>query len=258
MRQQVADLLWEAQQSGASIAPVTQGRALNVEDAYAIQKINVQRHLGLGATMLGHKVGLTSKAIQAWLKVDEPDFGTLLDSMLIPQGGTVDPARMMQPRAEGELAFVLAEDLRGPGVTAVDVLQATSFVLPAIEVIDSRIQDWTLTLEDTVADNASSGLFVLGSEPIPVEEVDMQLVGMALRRRGRVVSTGAGLACMGNPAEAVAWLANKLSSLGQPLRAGQIILSGALGPAVPVEPGDWFEVSLGDLGQASFRVGEGT
>jgi 2-keto-4-pentenoate hydratase len=254
MRQEVADILWEAQRSGRSVAPVTQGRALSVEDAYAIQRINVRRHQEAGARVLGHKVGLTSAAIQAWLKVDEPDFGTLMDFMLIPQGGSVDFGRMMQPRAEGELAFVLAEDLEGPSVTAVDVLQATSFVLPAIEVIDSRILDWNLTLEDTVADNASSGLFVLGSEPISVEQVDMQLVGMALRRRGRVVSTGAGLACMGNPVEAVAWLANKLSSLGQPLEAGQIILSGALGPAVPVQPGDWFEMTLGDLGQVSFQV----
>ncbi len=256
MRKQAAKALRQAQAKAKPVAPLTRTfEGLSVEDAYAIQQINAQRAIKQGATVIGHKVGLTSDAIQAWLGVDEPDFGVLLDSMCLPTGGTLNEGVLLQPRAEVELAFVLGYDLRGPGVTAADVLQATDFVLPAIEIIASRIKDWELTLEDTVADNASAGMFVLGADPIAVEDIDLCLVGASLRKRGRVVSTGAGAACMGNPAEAVAWLANKLATFGHSLHAGHIILSGALGPAVPIEAGDWLEGSIGALGSVSFRVG---
>lgn len=253
-RAEVAAALHQAARLRQPVDPPSTYWPLTIEDAYAIQQENVARRLRGGATLLGHKVGLTSEAIQRWLKVNEPDFGALLDDMIVPDGGLVAPARMMQPRAEGELAFVLGRDLTGPGCTAADALRATALIFPSIEIIDSRIKDWKLTLEDTVADNASSGLFVLGSTPLDPRALDLRLVGMSLRRRGRVVSTGAGAACLGNPAEAVAWLANKLAAFGQTLQEGQIILSGALGPAVPVAPGDWFEVQIGPLARASFRV----
>ncbi len=254
-RAELARRLWQAEHFRTPCAPLTDDEAeLSAEDAYAIQSVNLDRHVAGGARVVGRKVGLTSDAIQSWLGVDQPDFGGLLDTMEIPSGGELRAAALLQPRAEGEIAFVLADDLMGPGITVADVLAATDFLLPAIEVIDSRVADWKIQFADTVADNASSGRFVLGTTPVGPDEIDLSLVGMALRKNGRVVSTGTGAACLGHPVHAVAWLANTLGELGTPLLAGEIVLSGALGPATPIEAGDALELRIARLGRCSFRV----
>ncbi|MGM0557336.1 MAG: 2-keto-4-pentenoate hydratase [Myxococcota bacterium] len=256
---QLAQLLWDAQASGEPCDALTEIAELTVEDAYAIQHINIERRLdgegfhGRSASVVGHKVGLTSHAIQDWLGVDEPDFGLLLDDMRCDDGGPADIGHLLQPRAEAEIAFVLGEELRGPGVTTADVLRATDFVLPAIEIIDSRIADWTIQYEDTIADNASSGMFVLGSKPVDPSSFDMRTAGMALRKNGDVVSTGTGAACLGHPANAVVWLVEKLAEFDQGLDAGHVILSGALGPVTDIEPGDWLRADVAHMGSVQIR-----
>lgn len=261
-RDALAQRLRQAQASGDPCAPLRQDGGpedLSPADAYAIQQTNIEARLNRGldgrpSRIVGRKVGLTSRAVQQWLKVDQPDFGTLLSDMEVPEGGLAPTARLLQPRAEGEIAFVLGAPLRGPGVSTRDVLQATAFLLPAIEIIDSRVADWAITFEDTVADNASSGLFVLGTTPVHPEEIpDLRLVGCALRKNGRVVSTGAGAACLDHPAHAVAWLANMLATFDTGLDAGDVVLSGALGPVTPVEPGDEVRVDISRLGSVRVR-----
>ncbi|MFU8802187.1 MAG: 2-keto-4-pentenoate hydratase [Bradymonadaceae bacterium] len=254
----IAAMLWDAQFSGATCPqPSVLRPSLNVEDAYAIQEINIARRRssrglhGKLANPVGRKIGLTSKAIQSWLNVHEPDFGVLLDDMLIPDGESADVSNLLQPRAEGEIAFVLGRDLGGPGVTGAEVIAATDFLLPAIEIIDSRIEDWKITYEDTIADNASSGMFVLGNQPVSLRNTELRLCGMVLRKNGAVVSTGAGAACLGHPINAVVWLANKLAEFGEKLEAGDIVLSGALGPVTPVEAGDHLEAEIRGVGRVT-------
>lgn len=230
---------------------------LTIEDAYAIQQINLDRRIAEGARLVGRKVGLTNPAVQEWLGVDEPDFGGLLDTMSVPNWGRIDPAVLLQPRAEGEIAFVLKRDLTGPGITPHQVIAAVDFVLPSIEVIDSRIRDWKLKIEDTVADNASSGLFVVGSQPVSLASINTRTVGLVFRKNGRIVSTGAGADCLGDPINAVAWLANKLGELGTSLSAGQIVLSGCIGSVTDIEPGDAIEVEIGGVGRAGCHCGKG-
>ncbi|MCB9519538.1 MAG: fumarylacetoacetate hydrolase family protein [Myxococcales bacterium] len=255
-----AAALWTAQTTLTPCPPLTRDTpTLTVADAYAIQTLNVRRRererglTGRLATKIGLKIGLTSRAVQKWLGVDEPDFGVLLDDMVIPEGSTAPTGALLQPRAEGEIAFVLGRPLRGPGITAADVVRATEFVLPAIEVVDSRVADWAVKYVDTVADNASSGMFVLGTTPTPLAKVDLALVGMSLSKNGRVESTGVGAACLGNPVNAVAWLANKFGEFGRTLEPGDVILSGALGPVVPVSTGDHVEVQISGLGGTHAR-----
>lgn len=250
--QDCADRLWSAQVDRAPCAPLTDDLEIGPALAYAIQQHNIERRIAAGARRVGWKVGLTSDAIQSWLNVDEPDFGSLLDDMAVDDGGLADTARLLQPRAEGEVAFVLDRDLRGQ-VTSAEVLAATAFLLPAVEIIDSRVADWKIKWGDTVADNASSGMFVLGSTPVPVDEVDLRLCGMSLRKNGSIVSTGAGAACLGHPVNAVVWLARILGEMGQKLCAGDVVLSGALGPVTPVQSGDWLELDIDGLGTTSCR-----
>ncbi len=233
---------------------------LDVDDAYRIQAVNLEQRLERGllgepTRQVGHKIGITSKAVQDWLKVTQPDFGGLLSDMVVADGGVCDTSLLLQPRIEGEIAFVLADDLEGPGLTAADVLRATDFLLPALEIIDSRIADWKITYPDTIADNASSGLFVLGSVPLSPRGVDLELCGMALCKNGVVSSTGVGAACLDHPVNAVVWLANKLAELGEGLRAGSVVLSGALGPVLPVAKGDVFDLDIARLGRCSVRFG---
>ncbi len=248
-----ANRLWKAQASKTPCAPLSEDFEVSPEDAYVIQKRNIARRVEFGANQVGWKVGLTSDAIQDWLGVDEPDYGTLLDVMAVPDGGTVETSELLQPRAEGEIAHVLGRDLSGPGVTAAAVLAATDFLLPAIEIIDSRVADWKIQWVDTVADNASSGMFVMGSTPIDPRGIDLRLAGMTLRKNGRVVSTGAGAACLGHPVNAVAWLANKLGEVGEGLKAGDVVLSGALGPVTEIESGDYLDVEIAHLGNTGCR-----
>jgi 2-oxopent-4-enoate/cis-2-oxohex-4-enoate hydratase len=256
--QQLAERLWDAQMSGTPCQALTETHPdLTVADAYEIQTINLDRRMserglfGPKARLVGRKIGITSRAVQEWLQVTEPDFGGLLDDMAVGDGAKADISKLLQPRVEGELAFVLKKCLLGPGITAAHVIAATDFVLPAIEIIDSRIIDWKFKIQDTIADNASSGMFVLGSRPMSLAEVDLKTIGMTLRKNGTVVSTGAGAACLGNPVNAMVWLANKLGELGTTLGTGQVILSGALGPVSPVVAGDVVSVELGRMGEVS-------
>lgn len=260
MLREIAQTLREAQFGGQPCAPPTAlVPELGVADAYAIQRLNVAHRVeceglwGRPARRVGYKIGLTSRAVQQWLGVYEPDFGELLDDMVVADGGTANLARLLQPRAEAEVAFVLGKPLKGPGLVAAQVMAATDFVLPAIEIVDSRIADWKISYVDTIADNASSGMLVLGNQPRRLSEVDLGLCGMALRKNGALASSGAGAACMGNPVNAVVWLANKLGEFGVGLEAGQVILSGALGPVVAVEKGDWLEAEIRGLGRVGVR-----
>ena len=249
-----AAILALAETTLTSCARITDANpTLTLDDAYGVQHVNLARKIEAGARLTGRKVGLTSRAVQEWLKVDQPDFGGLLDVMEVADGGAVSRASLLQPRVEGEVAFVLARDLDKPGVTNFDVISATDYVLPSIEIVDSRVHDWKITLVDTVADNASSGRYVLGTRPVRLHDVDLPLAGCVLRKNGRVVSTGAGAACLGNPVTAVAWLANRLFSLGTPLRAGEVVLSGALCPVAPADAGDFIEVEIAHVGRVSVR-----
>src|SRR5690242_9757262 len=205
---ELADRLWAAERNRSPIAPITQGRPdLTVEHAYAIQGRNVERRVAAGAVVRGRKVGLTSEPMQRLLRVNEPDFGVLLDDMFTEDGDEIALETLLQPRVEAEMAFVMARDLAGPGATVADALTAVAGVLPAIEIVDSRIADWRITLVDTVADNASCGRIVLGGSLTPVTALDLRLTGMLLYRNGVAIDSGAGAAALGNPARCVAWLA---------------------------------------------------
>lgn len=255
----LADELWEAQRTRVAIEPLTDRYSgLDIDDAYAIQTRNIDRHVAEGARVIGRKVGLTSRAMQQLLGVDEPDFGVLLDDMFVEDGDEVPLSEMLQPRIEAEMAFVLERDLAGPGVTTANALAAMAGVLPAVEIVDSRIADWRIKLVDTVADNASSGRLVVGGRIRKVDEFDLRLVGVAVSRNGELIDTGAGAAVLGNPARPVAWLANKLGALGATLHAGDVILPGAPHRMVAVRPGDVFRAEFAHLGAVTARFSNGT
>ncbi|MDZ4078477.1 2-oxopent-4-enoate hydratase [Hydrocarboniphaga sp.] len=253
--QQLGDELYEALTSARAIAPLTERYGdLAIVDAYAIQQRMVERRLAArGERIIGKKIGVTSKAVMDMLKVDQPDFGLLTSGMLAQDGGAIAAAQLIAPKAEGEIAFVLKQDLRGPGVTVADVLRATEFVMPCFEIVDSRIRDWKIRIEDTVADNASSGVFVLGDRAISPRDIDLALVGMTLQKNGEIIATGAGAAALGHPANAVAWLANTLGQFDVGLRAGEVILSGSLAAMVSVKAGDSLSMTLGGIGSAGVR-----
>jgi 2-oxopent-4-enoate/cis-2-oxohex-4-enoate hydratase len=236
------------------LAPLTDRAAdIGIEDAYRIQQHMVGRRLAQGETVVGRKIGLTSKVVQTMLNVQQPDFGVLLSGMAFNDGDSVPADTLIQPRAEGEIAFLLKRDLKGPGVTALDVLTATEGVMPCFEIVDSRIRDWKIKIQDTVADNASCGVFVLGDRLVDPRTLDLKLCGMVLEKNGEVAGTGAGAAALGSPLNAVAWLANTLGRLGIGLKAGEIVLSGALAPLVPVKKGDSLRMAVGGLGSCSVR-----
>ncbi|MBX6395487.1 MAG: fumarylacetoacetate hydrolase family protein [Alicyclobacillaceae bacterium] len=248
-----AERLLQAERERRPIQPLTEAEPdITVVDAYRIQLALIERKLGAGDRVVGHKIGLTSRPMQEMFGVREPDYGHLLRSMQVESGATVD-APLIQPRVEAEIAFVLGTGLEGPGVGLHDVLRATEYVVPAIEVVDSRIENWRIRLADTVADNASSGCFVLGARPCRVTDVELDLVGMVLYENGEVVQTGAGAAVLGHPALGVAWLANKLAEFGMSLQPGQVVLSGAVSAAVPVKPGARYVASFGRLGRVEVR-----
>jgi 2-keto-4-pentenoate hydratase len=219
--------------------------------AYEIQETNTRYWLAGGRRIVGRKIGLTSAAVQRQLGVDQPDFGMLFADMEIANGGEAAIARLLQPRAEAEVACVLQNDLRGAELTMDDLRQAIAYVLPAIEIVDSRIRDWNITLVDTIADNASSGLYVLGTQRRDLATVDLQSCAMTLTKNQAVVSSGSGAACLGHPLRAVKWLASKMVEIGRPLLAGDIVLSGALGPMTPVLAGDVVCADVDGLGGVS-------
>ncbi|WP_408997223.1 2-keto-4-pentenoate hydratase [Streptomyces europaeiscabiei] len=246
---EAADRLDRARATGEPCPPVRDLLgACDVAAAYAVQRIQTERRLAAGRRVVGRKIGLTSGAVQAQLGVESPDFGVLFDDMAVPDGAEIPVGAVLQPRAEAEVALVLERDLAFERHTVADLIGATAYALPAIEVVGSRIRDWDITIVDTVADNASSGLYVLGGRPTLLRDVDLRTAGMVMERRGEQVSAGAGAACLGHPLNAALWLADALAALGEPLRAGDTVLTGALGPMVAVAPGDVLEARIQGLG----------
>lgn len=239
--------------SGPAIPPMRDGLApTDAEGAYAVQAANTAFWRSEGRRVVGRKIGLTAKAVQAQLGVDRPDYGVLFADMAIENGGCLLASRVIAPKAEAEVALVLARDLDQPALTAHDVMAATAYAIPAIEIVDSRIADWKITFADTVADNGSSAFFVLGDTPYALDGLDLLTCGMVLEINGEIVSLGAGAACLGHPLRATAWLASTLSQMGEPLRAGDLILSGALGPMAAIAPGDQVRATIGGMGSVGF------
>lgn len=247
--------LYQAMCSRTPVPPLTDRESeISIEDAYYISLQMLQRRIEVGEKIIGKKIGVTSKTVQNMLNVHQPDFGYLTDKMVFANDTDMPISEMLiAPRAEGEIAFILKHDLVGPGVTNADVLRATESVMPCFEIVDSRIQDWKIKIQDTVADNASCGLFVLGDQGVDPRTVDLVTVGMVVEKNGEVISTGAGAAALGSPVTCVAWLANTLSEFGIELKAGEIILSGSLVPLEPVQAGDSMRVVVGGVGSASVR-----
>ncbi len=245
--QALGDELYEALRSRTTVEPlISRFPELTIEDAYHISRRILARRIEDGERLIGKKIGVTSPAVQNMLGVHQPDFGYLTDTMVF-SGEMPVSELLIQPRAEGEIAFTLARDLVGPGITAADVLAATATVHPCFEVVDSRIRDWKIGIVDTIADNASSGLFVVG-EGVSPDGVDFEECAMEVHKNGELLSTGKGSAALGSPLNAVAWLANTLGGFGIPLKAGEIILSGSLVPLEPVQAGDHMRVSIVGIG----------
>jgi 2-keto-4-pentenoate hydratase len=245
----IAAELLGAYRTGEPLPPLSSTYdGLTLDDAYAIQLVQARRRVAAGVRVVGFKVGLTSAAMQQQLGVYEPDYGHLFSDMPHAADAPIAVGRYRQPRAEPEIALVLGRSLRGPGLSVSDVASATAYALPAIEIIDSRIADWRIGLIDTIADNASSGGFVLGQTPTPLAGLDLALAGCVLRHNGRIRHTGAGAAVLGSPLHAATWLANTLTARGVELAAGQVILTGSLTAAVPVGPGDTVTAAIDRLG----------
>jgi 2-oxopent-4-enoate/cis-2-oxohex-4-enoate hydratase len=248
------DELHQAWAGRTPVAPLTEREpGITIDDAYRIQLRMIQHRLDAGETVIGKKIGVTSQVVMQMLGVDQPDFGHLLSGMVANEGEAIRADSLIAPKAEAEVAFVLERDLHGPGVTAADVLRATAFVMPCFEIVDSRIRDWKIRIQDTVADNASCGLLVLGGTRRHPRDLDLALAGMVLEKNGEVISTSTGASVQGSPVNAVAWLANTLGRLGIALKAGEVILSGSQSPLVPVVAGDSLHCSVGGLGSAGVR-----
>ncbi len=251
------DELYSALCERTTVAPLTERSPdISIEDAYHISTRMLERRVESGERVIGKKIGVTSAAVMNMLNVHQPDFGYLTDRMVYADGDEIPASRaLIAPRAEGEIAFILKRDLIGPGITNAQVLAATECVMPCFEIVDSRIRDWRIKIQDTVADNASCGVFVLGDTARSPRELDLVACGMVMEKNGVIVATGAGAAALGSPVNCVAWLANTLGRFGIPLKAGEVILSGSLVPLCPVEPGDHVHVSIGGLGTCSARFG---
>jgi 2-keto-4-pentenoate hydratase len=237
---------YETGQPCAPIAPLLPEK--DIAAAYAAQEINTKLWAEKGRRLVGRKIGLTSRAVQSQLGVNQPDYGMLFADMGFVDGDDIPIAQVLQPRIEAEVAFVLERDLRRERHTAADLIDAVAYALPALEIVGSRIADWKISILDTIADNGSSGLFFLGTSPVKLGAFDLALCGMTMTRAGEPVSTGAGRACLGNPLNAACWLADVMVAAGRPLVAGDIILSGALGPMVPLKAGDVIDARINGLG----------
>ncbi len=253
--QKAAEAIAQARENLRAIPRISETFGIEtLDDAYAIAEINFRGQLERGRRITGLKVGLTSKSVQHQLGVDQPDFGILLDDMEILSGDTVPMSRLLQPKVEAEVAFIVGQDVTGAAPSYGEFLSSLSHALPAIEVVDSVIADWKITLVDTVADNASSALYVLGDQPVDLGRLSLAGLGMELRKNGQTVSVGTGAACLGHPLRAAYWLARTMAVRGQGLKRGQIILSGALGPMVPVASGDVVHASIAELGDVHFKI----
>ncbi|MFI5296614.1 MAG: fumarylacetoacetate hydrolase family protein [Polyangiales bacterium] len=248
----LGDELYGALRARRTVAPLTAREPdLTIADAYHVSLRLLEKRLSDGERVIGKKIGVTSKPVQRMLDVHQPDFGYLTDAMRFESGADMPiSTSLIQPRAEGEIAFTLSHDLTGPGVTNADVLAATECLMPCFEVVDSRIEAWKIRIQDTVADNASSGLFVLG-KPVSPKAFDFVTCGMVVWKNDEIISTGAGAAALGSPLTCVAWLANTLGTFGESLKAGEVVLSGSLVPLEPVVSGDRMRLSIAGLGDAS-------
>lgn len=252
-----ASALRDAYAGGELLAPLRDTLGRNDQaTAYAIQDINTRHWVEQGRRLVGRKIGATSQAVQTMLGLDQPDYGMLFADMAYADGDTIPFGRLQQPKAEGEIAFALGQDLDGDSLTIADVLHAVDYAVAALEIVSSRIKDWNIKILDTIADNASAGLFVLGTQPRSLRDFDPVLCGMVIENGGEPVSTGAGIACLGNPLRATLWLARKMAEVGRPLRKGDLVLSGALGPLAPIRAGDSIELRISGLGsvRAHFSV----
>lgn len=249
---QIASELIEAERSCVPVEALTDRFAdVSYEDAYAIQIKTIDTKVKSGDVIVAKKIGLTSKAMQDWLGVREPDYGIIVDKMVGREGQPIPMSSLILPRIEPEIAFLLKEDLKGPGINAANVIEATEGVLPAFEVIDSRYRDWKITVKDSISDNASAGIMILGGKLTSIKDLDLRLVGMVLEKNGSVISTGAAAAVLGNPAESVAWLANKLAEFGIMLKKGEFVMSGSLVSAVNVEAGSVLTATFDHFGPVS-------
>jgi 2-keto-4-pentenoate hydratase len=251
-----ADRLWEAWQAGAACPPVRDLiGAENIDAAYQVQRRNEARMIAAGDRVVGRKIGLTSEAVQSQLGVDQPDFGPLFASRRVADGGAVDLAAMISPRIEAEIALVLGAELDDPAMTVDDLRAATTHAVAALEVVDSRVQGWDITIADTVADFASGAAFVLGAVPRPIDDgLDLAMVPMTMWRDGVEVCTGVGAASLGDPLKAALWLARTLADRGTPLAEGDVVMTGALGPFVEIAPGQTIRADLGPLGSVSCTI----
>ncbi|NIB42330.1 2-oxopent-4-enoate hydratase [Pseudomaricurvus alkylphenolicus] len=251
--EQLGDELYQALRSQTTLPPFTERYTdISIEDAYRISLRMVKRRIEDGERIIGKKIGITSEVVQKMFDVDQPDFGFLTDKMAYANGAKIPvDGNLIAPKAEGEIAFRLKSDLVGPSVTEADVLAATETIMPCFEVVDSRIRNWEIKIEDTVADNASCGVFVLGDTEVDPQDVDLPNLSMKVFKNGEQISTGLGSAVQGNPLTAVAWLANTLGQFDIPFQAGDIILSGSLVPLEVVAPGDEMRLELEGIGSAS-------
>jgi 2-oxopent-4-enoate/cis-2-oxohex-4-enoate hydratase len=251
---QLGDELYNALVTRQVLEPLTNRYPdITIEDAYLIQQRMIARRLENGERIIGKKIGVTAQVVMNMLGVNQPDFGYMLDGMAYNEGESIPMDTLIQPKAEGEIAFVMKKDIMGPGLTGADILAATEGVMACFEIVDSRIRDWKIKIQDTVSDNASCGVFVLGDQLVDPRDVDLVTCGMVLEKNGDIVGTGAGAATLGNPVTAMAWLANTLGKLGIGLKAGDVVLSGSLGPMIPVQAGDNLRVTIGGIGGCSVR-----
>lgn len=251
----IAEELYRALIERRTVPPLrSRGLDLTIDDAYAISLGIMARREAAGERIIGKKIGVTSKAVQDMLGVHQPDFGFLTNSMMATDGGSIDLSRcMIQPRAEAEIALILQHRLKGPGVTPADVLAATQFVAPCFEIVDSRIEKWDIGIVDTVADNASCGMFVIGAARVDPRSLDLAALEVRVTKNGKPLSRGVGAAVQGSPLASVAWLANTLGRYGVSLGAGEIILSGSLVPLEPARAGDVFALDADHLGATTIQ-----
>jgi 2-keto-4-pentenoate hydratase len=253
---QAANALHDARRDRRQIPRISDSFDIRSEaDAYSVAGINIRRRIEAGNRIVGRKIGLTSRAVQKQLGVNQPDYGFLFDTMEALDGATIDTASLVQPKAEAEIALVAGRDMDHEALTWGRFLSGIEYALPAIEIVDSVIENWSITLADTIADNASCGSYVLGLEPRRITDFSLIHCGMAFSKNESLVATGTGAACLDSPLLSAYWLARRMASNGEPIRAGEVILTGALGPMIVLEAGDRIEVTIGGLGSVRCRAG---
>ncbi len=252
--EQYAKELYDAECSCRPIAPLTErSPEMTNDDAYRIQLAGMKLRQEKGQIIVGKKIGLTSKAMQHALGVYEPDYGYITDKLMVLEGEPLQMSTLIAPKVEAELAFVLQSDLKGPGVTVADVLRATAGVMPALEIIDTRIKDWKIKIQDSIADDASIGRIIVSGRLSPIANIDLRYMGQVVEKNGEIVATAAGAAVLGHPANAVAWLANKLAQYDISLKAGEIIMSGSFAAACPVAAGDCIQATFDRIGAVTAK-----